>query len=135
MVFAPVVAWSAVIFYASSIPGEELPKLDFWSIDKLAHAGVFMVLSVAAVLAAFHVARVRGKPVASLLKVSIFLCLLYAATDELHQAVVPNRSSEVADWLADAVGVLALHGAVAWYRQRRKISPDAPARQTERASH
>ena len=29
----------------------------------------------------------------------------YGALDELHQSLVPGRSAELGDWLADAVGV------------------------------
>lgn len=33
-------------------------------------------------------------------------CLLYGATDEIHQAFVPNRQSDIFDWIADATGAL-----------------------------
>ncbi len=36
------------------------------------------------------------------------LCIIYGASDEFHQYFVPNRSSEVQDWLADIAGVLIM---------------------------
>jgi len=36
------------------------------------------------------------------------LCIVYGASDEFHQYFVPNRSSEVQDWLADVAGILIM---------------------------
>jgi len=52
---------------------------------------------------------------------AVLLASLYGATDELHQAFVPGRSADPADWLADTLGALA---AVLlyerWARRARK---------------
>jgi VanZ family protein len=32
--------------------------------------------------------------------------ILYGASDEFHQYFVPNRSSEVQDWVADVLGII-----------------------------
>jgi VanZ family protein len=94
----PALAWAALIFFLSSrrtLP--EPPGPLAW--DKLQHA-----LGYAA--GGFLLARaagVRGRGLA----VAIALGLLYGASDEVHQAFVPGRNSDVHDWLADAVGVVA----------------------------
>jgi VanZ family protein len=35
---------------------------------------------------------------------AVILASVYAATDEFHQLFVPQRSADVADWLADVIG-------------------------------
>lgn len=52
----------------------------------------------------------------------------YAMTDEIHQAFVPMRSCELADWLVDVVGALAGIVVMEWLvgtrRLRIRISVD-----------
>jgi len=36
----------------------------------------------------------------------LLFTIIYGATDEIHQYFVPNRDSDVFDWLADVVGAL-----------------------------
>ncbi|HEX6747815.1 MAG TPA: VanZ family protein [Longimicrobium sp.] len=94
----PVLAWAAAIFWLSSqstLP--HLPRFVAW--DKLQHA---LGYSVGGFLLARAVGvRGRGTVIAAALG------MLYGASDEVHQAFVPGRSTDVLDWTADAVGVLA----------------------------
>lgn len=46
--------------------------------------------------------------------------LLYALSDEWHQMYVPGRSPDLADWLADAVGLLTGIGTTSTLLGRRK---------------
>lgn len=52
------------------------------------------------------------------------MCAALAAVDELHQAAVPGRAMEAADWLTDVSGgFLALVGwavGSAWKRQKKR---------------
>jgi len=41
---------------------------------------------------------------------SFLFCLAYGGSDEFHQYFTPNRSCEWLDFLADAIGVVAVHG-------------------------
>lgn len=51
----------------------------------------------------------------------MLLASLYGAVDELHQATVPGRSADVADWVADTLGAaFAVTLAVLWQRQRAR---------------
>ena len=43
---------------------------------------------------------------------SVLLAVLYGVTDELHQAFVPERTAEVADLTADAVGAMVAAGLI-----------------------
>ena len=48
----------------------------------------------------------------------LVLALLVGAIDEVHQRSVPNRTSDVLDWVADAAGISAGFGVVV-RRQKR----------------
>lgn len=104
--WAPVVAWAAVIFAVSSIPSLST-GLGTWDLvlRKLAHVAEYAVLG-ALIL--------RALPS---LRWAITLGSLYAATDEAHQAFVPGRTGSPLDWALDTVGVAA--GALAFARLAR----------------
>lgn len=44
---------------------------------------------------------------------AVFVSVLWGLSDEIHQALVPGRSSELGDLLADLAGSIA--GAAAWH--------------------
>jgi VanZ family protein len=52
---------------------------------------------------------------------AVFVSTLYGLSDEVHQALVPGRSSELADVLADFIGSVAGAG-VATLLSRRSVS-------------
>ena len=102
----PAVAWGAIIFVVSSRP--RLPVALVSNTDKLAHFAVYAVLG--ALLA-------RGQVASGIsVRVAAALGLLYAASDEWHQSFVPGRSADPADWVADALGVLAGLAIYHWVR-------------------
>jgi VanZ family protein len=105
--WAPVVAWAAVIFALSSVSdlGTGLGTWDL-VLRKLAHAAEF------AVLGALLLRAVGAERTAFALGVA------YAISDELHQLFVPGRVGSVWDVLIDAVGVAV--GIALWRRFDRR---------------
>lgn len=94
--WVPALLWAALIFAVSSrstVPG---PRIE--GLDKVLHLGAYTVLGAALA----HGTR------ASALRTTwgVALGLLYGITDEIHQSYVPGREPDVADWVADALGVL-----------------------------
>lgn len=84
----PVVIWAAVIFYFSSQPQKHASEF-FWAdfiIKKAAHVGEYAVLFAL-------IYRATNKKI----PLSFILTILYAATDELHQAFVPGRTPQLYD--------------------------------------
>jgi VanZ family protein len=92
--WGPPAAWAALVFAVSSFP-VRVPGGGVAGLDKVAHFGIYAVLGL---LLARAVGRAAWPAVA--------LGWAYGASDEVHQMFVPGRSPEVADWLADAAGVL-----------------------------
>lgn len=127
----PVLIWMAIIFLfssqnaeasssTSSFPAEILAKFINPSIDtlsnadrqtlldncqfavrKLAHFSVYTILGIFSYIAFRGYERISPK-----LKVLLTaaLCLLYAASDEIHQYFVPGRSCHLRDVIIDFSG-------------------------------
>jgi VanZ family protein len=107
----PVVAYTTLIFYLSSLPHPEdkLPNFLFEQLgDKLLHAVEYAVLAFLCYRAFRHAAGPRAASKALIL--AIGAASLYGMTDEVHQAFVPLRESSWSDWIADTAGAVA--GAV-----------------------
>ena len=68
----------------------------------VAHGSLFLVLALL-VGFAFRFVKVTDLTNAA---VTLVFCLLYAASDEWHQSVVPGRASELSDFLTDSAGVI-----------------------------
>ncbi|ADI14881.1 VanZ family protein [Truepera radiovictrix] len=105
-------AWAGLTFWFSSSPDAQGAAgwLDLSPPrDKLFHAANFGVLGLLILFAS-------GRPL-----LAVLLASLYGAVDELHQATVPGRSADVADWVADTLGAaFAVTLAVLWQRQRAR---------------
>ena len=112
----PVAAWMGLIFALSAQP--DLPHPDVgWAdllVSSLAHAFVFGVL-------ALLWARALGeRPHAAWL--AFLLTMLYALSDEFHQAFVPGRVPDLWDLVCDGLGAGCALLAGVWWRQRRRSS-------------
>lgn len=92
-------AYMALVFYLSA-QENPLPQLSFRFWDKLLHACEYAALAGLLTLAL----RAGGRTSRWAVPLGIVLASAYGASDELHQAFVPGRSSDVRDWLADTVG-------------------------------
>ena len=124
----PPSLYLAVIFYLSSDP-DPLPAVSQLVWDKGLHVIAYLVLSV------LFSRALHGEGLAAL-RVAVFSILLtsaYGATDETHQAFVPNRHAGVGGWLADTCGAVA--GAALFSRAsrlRRPLRHSPPVRSDQR---
>lgn len=92
---APAV-WAILVLSATSIPNLALPGPA--GTDKLGHFMMYCML-------AFLTQRATLAPhdVGTWWRV-VSAIAVFAAADELHQRLVPGRSADVADWVADVAG-------------------------------
>ena len=108
--WTPLLAWMAAIFAVSGLtpetidrasgPVPALPLLTRWGI---AHAVEFGVLAALA----YRLFVSYGLPAAPLLWISVLSVTMgYAATDELHQSLVPGRVPSWLDLGYDFLGAL-----------------------------
>ena len=84
--------------------------------------GHFTEFGILALLYAGLFGRIRSLTDARARMLALIVAVLYAASDELHQAFVPGRSSSIVDIWIDAGGALMALLAVTmirWIRQSR----------------
>ena len=97
----PVIAYSGIIFIASSIPSVQAPLSEF-GFDKVIHIleytpfGFLVARAVSATATAISPRR--------LVVWVVLLSFAYAASDEIHQFFVPGRNAGMADLIASTVG-------------------------------
>lgn len=103
LAYLPAALWAAFVFFIGGQSDLGTPTLPP-PIDKVAHFGMYGVLGG---LTAWGWSRAGRRPGVGW---PILLVLALAAADELHQAVVPARASDVADWAADCAGALLAYG-------------------------
>ena len=108
----PVVAWMGLIFYLSAQPDLPTPDAGWLQlvISSAAHIFLFGVL-------AMLWARALGQQRFAWL-FALTLALLYALSDEFHQAFVPGRHPDPWDLACDALG--AALGLWGWIRLQRR---------------
>ena len=117
----PLVVWMGAIFFLSAQP--DLPHASTGWLDLLFSSGAHLFLF--AVLAILW-GRALGQGWRSRL-IALALTLIYALSDEFHQAFVPGRHADPWDLAFDALGaVLGLLGWV-WLQRRISISPKSPS--------
>lgn len=98
-----VIHWITIIIL-TSLPSESLPSVSLG--DKYEHFLAFFVLGFLLYLNFLYQNKfdlLRNYPFI----LSIIITSLYGAFDELHQLLIPGRSAEFMDWLADFIGAVA----------------------------
>lgn len=112
--WGPAALWAAVLFFLSSIP--DTGGLSWIPVsDKVAHIALYAVLGGALAYGRTRADASMDRATPADRSVAAHGWLLgagwlYALTDEWHQAYVPGRSPDPADWLADAVGLTVGYG-------------------------
>ena len=115
--WGPAILQMAIIFVASSLPGESLPS------DVPDHTAHFIgyALLGALVLRALAGARWDGVTIRAA-GLAWIVSALYGMTDELHQGYVSGRTPTPDDWMADALGAAtAVLALVSIARLRRRL--------------
>lgn len=124
LVYVPLAVYWVIIFTATSIPVDGLPKL-FDAQDKLEHFAAYFILEILLALTLHFqdkFSTLKAKPILF----SLLLLSLYAALDEIHQYFIPGRYADVLDWAADVIG-----GAIAIFLLRIFFQKAAVLQRTE----
>jgi VanZ family protein len=116
LVYIPLAIYWVVIFIATTIPVDKMPKL-FIAQDKLEHFAAYFFLEILLALT-FHFQNksefLKQKPIFF----SIAVLIIYAAFDEIHQYFIPGRYADVLDWVADVIGGLFAIILVKWFLKK-----------------
>ena len=116
--WGPAVLWAAALYVLSGI-SEPPPAFEPLLVipDTVAHFVLYLVLG--GLVARARVQRESRIPHAALLAAAAG----YAAFDEWRQSLVPGRTPEPSDWLADVAGLLVGYLAVAFALGRSTVGP------------
>lgn len=117
-----VLAWSAVIFAASSLPASKVPG----RFGTLAHFVEYAVLGGLLYAALLLDSRPGRSAV-----LAVLIASAYGATDELHQMLTPGRVPDVMDWVVDTLGALAGTAAALAISRFRSRQPRADRSPTD----
>jgi VanZ family protein len=119
-ILAAPLAWMALIFALSSVPGRRMPSAHAW--DKAAHFCEYAVLGWL-LQRALREAGLSPRRAAVAAAIS---AAAWGVSDEWHQSFVPRRSVEAADALADALGAATAAAAAAALDLRRARASRGP---------
>jgi hypothetical protein len=104
LAWTPAALYMALIWTVSSIEAPTFPVSLFPFRDKGVHATEYAVLAF--LLGHACVRTFERHPRWRVAVVAVFLTVLWGFLDELHQAFVPGRSSDVLDLVADTIGAV-----------------------------
>ena len=99
LLWGPPLVYMALIYQGSS-QSDPLPQITHLVWDKALHFAEYSVLG----LLLFRALRGEELPFWPAIVLAALLTSTYGASDEWHQAFVPHRTSDAADWLADTIG-------------------------------
>ena len=122
--WAPVVAYAALIFMLSAQPHPErlFPSFLERLGDKLLHVLEYGVLAALCYRAFRH--AWYGATALTALALAIVAATVYGISDEVHQAFVPSRTSDLWDVAADLAG--ACVGSLLWFLGESRPSRSRP---------
>ena len=103
LVYVPLIIYWIILFTATTLPGPQLPDIHLG--DKIAHFSAFFILAVL-----LNLTLIFQRKSHFLFKyatlVTIIICFVYGAIDEIHQMIIPGRYADIRDWFADSIGVV-----------------------------
>lgn len=110
--------WAAVIMVVSVIPGADLPSLSIWEPDKVMHVFVYAVLTFLTFkwfkgYSSLHSLNKKAF-------ISVTVCILYGFIIELIQLILPTRSFDLLDELANSIGCLLSLTGILVFSSKRK---------------
>lgn len=103
--------YAVLIFIVSSIPEITPPSLGFQLEDKIYHFIEYSIFSFLLFLAFFTAKTDFFKR--NVFLFSSLIGIIYAYSDEFHQRLVPGRSYDLYDFLADCLGIILIQ-AILW---------------------
>ncbi len=99
----PAILWSLIILFITLTPGEKLPEVGIFQVDKVVHFFVFGLLMF---LAAYGLERFFSlrKQQLNVVRIAVMYSTGLGIMVEILQLFVPNRSFSLADIVANTIG-------------------------------
>lgn len=129
--YCALVAWMVVIFLFSAQPhSAEVTRNYFhdanFVVRKFAHFSEYAILVILAITSfSSHIpaAQSASSPDRRIaFNAGIAISVLYAISDEIHQAFVPGRGAAISDVFVDSAGVIFGSFLISYFRRRQRQS-------------
>ncbi|MCO6499136.1 MAG: VanZ family protein [Vicingus serpentipes] len=102
--FFPAIVWAIIIFLLSAFPGNKIPDIPVWNIDKLVHIGMYAVFSFL-LLTAYNPQYSTKKTRYFTISLIAFFSVFYGGVMEILQHYIfINRSGSMYDFIANTIG-------------------------------
>ena len=100
----PALLWSIIVLVLTLIPGDSLPEVDIFQVDKLVH---FLIFGILMILSSYGLTKIKMKREMSINPhlMSGVYSIGFGIMIEFIQRFVPGRSFSIADMIANAIGV------------------------------
>lgn len=111
----PAIVWAVLLVFIggrSNVPSVESPL----PLDKAAHFVMYGLLGLMATMGWRAAGRIPRLPWV------LILASLVGVIDEIHQSTVPARSPEIADWIADTLGIVFAALMILRFTREKKIN-------------
>ncbi len=115
--YLPAIVWAVLILAVSSIPGLSTPGLGFPMADKIVHFAEYFILGY---LTARAISSFNKEPL-KIFWMSSAITSGYGILDELHQLLIPGRTAEGLDMIADILGSILAAALFARKLRRQSI--------------
>jgi len=113
------------IFIQSSISSLKLPDIDFDFADKFLH---FIVFGGLGLLTARGLRNTNNRILReNYTSLTLVICIIYGASDEIHQYFVPGRHSSLGDWIADILGIVIMVWIYRYIIESRELKNKKPS--------
>jgi len=114
--WGPLLLWSGLIFYLSSIPHLKSTFDPLWDLilRKIAHVSEYAILAGLWTRATRK--RVNPWPIKQTAFTTVLFCLIYALFDEFHQSFIPGRVASPLDVLLDSFGAISF--TILWIKYK-----------------
>jgi len=115
--FIPGIAWFFILLFIMTLPGDEIPKVDWLeriSFDKAVHIGTFALLAILFCWPLNKSGFNTKERLGFFIKISIAVSLWGLAIEFIQKYFVHGRSFDLLDWAADTVGALLAY----WFCRR-----------------
>lgn len=112
--------YAVLILIVSSIPDLTPPELGFKLQDKLYHLLEYSIFSLLLFYAFFNADRELLRK--NVLIISLVVGTTFAILDEIHQGMIPGRSADITDFLADFLGLVLVQLILWFYFRKRSIA-------------
>lgn len=101
--FLPPILWAILIIIASSIPSKYLPTVEIFGWDKIAHVCVFFIFGIL-ILRWLINFKEDTKDIKIINLVTLIIVITFGIFDEIYQSIIPGRTPDAFDLIADAIG-------------------------------